>query len=170
VAAKKGGARGGRKPGSTNASAEDIRKSLAAWIALGSSAKAAAHCQVSDATIRGWKVKHPDVWNELDQVYADARRGATRRAAHDSAESLPKAVIVLDAMVMSPKLEPKDRIRAAEALARIAEATHRATQLDDGKPTGILDDRRTDRQLVDEIERDSRDLGMPIDTSGLRVQ
>lgn len=155
--------RGGRKPGSTNASASDIERGLSAWLRCGTSDKAAQETGINAGTIQGWRVKHPETWLRLEAAHARAREEAIRCAGAALADDVTLARETLRrAMDGSGPLVPKEAIMAAREVFNALGIVDRIGRLDRSQPTEITEDRRTDAELKRDLARHLADMNIPV--------
>lgn len=145
----------GTRAGIPNATEEQILAGLAEWIRSGSSRTAAALVGFDDATVRKWRVKHPDAWRKVTHAHEEALKDRRAAVAKDCADGLHiGAAQIRKRLANADALEPRDLASLVRALSEIDGTQDRIRRLDSGMPTEIVQsDARDDAALVEDIEQ-----------------
>ncbi len=101
--------------------------------------------------MRVHKHRNPDKFRELQEALDQELREHRRAIAKEVVEGIREGVLVCrKALRGSP--EPKDAAALVRALATVDGNLDRFEPLDAGSPTSITEDRRSDADLVQEIQ------------------
>ena len=147
---------GGRQAGSTNRTRVDIETGLRAWIRLGTAEAAAAETGMPASSLRSFKCRHPDTWDKLGRVFGEELREKRRAVAAEVIEGIREGILVCrQALRTSP--DGKETASLIRAMASVDSNLDRFARLDAGNPTDIVEDRRSDSDLIVEIERALQD-------------
>lgn len=144
-----------------------MQAALSAWIRLGSSKAAAKETNVSDSTLRTWKERNPDLWDDLRQAHAREleKRHAdnVKRAWSDLNEA---AQIAMQRIRDGLYADGREFLALARCVSEFAKAGDTVARLDADKPTSIVEN-RTDAEVLERVERMASEMGVTIELPAL---
>ena len=139
-------------------SPEDIERGLAAWLRLGTSTAAAAETGIAATTLRARKHRHPEIARKIRDAHERAMRNLREEIASDAAAGVAEAILVARrALRGEAPVDAKSAAAILRALATVDMSLDKISRLDAGSPTEITDDRRSDADLIRDIERKIND-------------
>ena len=151
----------GREVGSRDWTREEIERGLAAWLRLGTSAAAAAETSIPAGTLRSIKHRHPEYCRALQQAHARALSNLREEIATAAAEGVREAVhVARRALRGEAPIDARDAAAILKALGSVDTSIDKIARLDAGSPTEITEDRRSDGDLIREIEAKLNDPAM----------
>lgn len=154
----------GRKRGTANASRETIQKALSLWIRLGSSKAAAAELKLSDSSLRTWKERNPDLWDDLRQAHvAELQQSHAEHVRRAWADLNEAAEIAMERIRSRDYDNAREFLALSKVVSEFAFRGDTVARLDAGSPTAIREDRRRDLDLLEEIRAATESLGLTID-------
>ena len=147
-----------RPPGQSDWSREDIERGLAAWLRLGTSTAAAAETGIAAGTLRSRRHRHPELACKIREAHDCAMKELREEIAKDAAEGIREAVLVArKALRGETVIDAKGAAAILRALATVDTSLDKIGRLDASTPTDIVEDRRSDSDLIGEIERALKD-------------
>ncbi len=130
---------------------EDVERAIGAWLKLGSAEAASRETGIPGRTIRSWRVLHPERFTEHQERFRRELQAIREEVAHEAAEGIREGVLVCrKGLRGSP--DPKDAAALVRALATVDANLDRFARLDAGSPTDITLDKRSDADLMRDIE------------------
>ena len=149
-----------RLHGQTERSREDVERGLAAWLRLGTSKAAAAETGIPAGTLRTHRHRYPVMAAQIREAHERALRQVRDEIAKEAAEGVQEAILVARrALRGEAVIDARGAAAILRALGSIDTSLDRIARLDASSPTEIREDRRSDGDLLSEIERA---LGDPV--------
>ena len=148
----------GRAVGQADWKPEDIERALAAWMKHGSAEQASKETGIPVRTIRCWRARHPERFADHCRRLARELQDLREETARDAAEGVREGVLICrQALRGNSAVDGKTVASLIKALSYVENSLDRISRLDAGNPTDIVEDRRTDNDLIGEIERALQD-------------
>ena len=148
----------GREVGQPDWNPEDIERALGAWLRLGTAEAASRETGIPGRTIRSWRVLHPERFAEHEERFGRELSALREEIAQQAAEGVQEAVLVArQALRGQAPIDGKGAAAILRALATVDTSLDRIARLDAGSPTAINEDRRSDGDLIREIQDALRD-------------
>ncbi len=146
---------GGRR-GKPKHSRESLERALAAWIRTGSAGQAERETGIPAGTLWAYKHRHPETFEELTRVFERELQDKRRAIAAEVVEGIREGALVCRRLLRS---DLQGAALAAQAAASVVRALtsvdanlDKIARLDAGSPTSITEDRRSDGDVIAEIE------------------
>ena len=141
----------GREAGQPDWKPDDIERAVSAWLRLGTAEAASRETGIPARTIRSWRTSHAQRFADQQAAFEQELRENRRAIAKEVIDGIREGVLVCrKGLRGSP--EPKDAAALVRALATVDGNLDRFERLDAGSPTSITEDRRSDADLLREIE------------------
>ena len=149
---------GGRRKGQRNIPSERLHEAFSAWLRHGSAEEAGRLVGVNASSVRSARSRSPQMWAEVVRDHVDAIRQRRQATAKDAAEGMQEAVLVArQALRGAAKIPGKDSAALLKALTAVDSSLDKIARLDASTPTEIREDRRSDADVIGDIERHLND-------------
>ncbi len=144
----------GRVAGRPDWKPEDIERALAAWMKHGSAEQASKETGIPVRTIRCWRARHPERFADHCRRLARELQDLREETARDAAEGVREGVLISrQALRGNSAVDGKTGASLIKALSYVENSLDRISRLDASTPTEIVEDRRSDGDLLVEIQQ-----------------